>query len=449
MKFNLFKKKQPEKKSISNNYGFVPLQGGSLVEFALGYAGGVYNSLTDTQAMNFYRQSSAVATSVEKIACEVEQIKPVLRLQNGKFESSHEVLDRINNPNDFETGVEFIGALSRHYLITSNALTYAGGTIARPPVELYAVKPQNTSIVEGNDGYPHAFIVSQGKGVGNYAIEFKKKLGARYYQGNMKELYQTTGFSSTTKNIQGDSPLLAICMEITQQIQGKYHNISLLKNGARLTLFIQFKDSPDDDEMKSRRQFINEQLGGVGNAGKIGMVAASDADFKEFGTTNRDMDFNILDEAARNATYLKYKIPLPLVSQDASTFNNMAASIPLLYDWAVIPNYNTIFRGLSKMLLPRYGLDPAKVQITYNPEDIPALMKRRMEELKLRADLNIETGNELREGLKNREPLDGLDVVYQAANLVPAGMDVFTEKSITADKTEKTKDKIEVINILG
>jgi hypothetical protein len=83
--------------------------------------------------------------------------------------------------------------------------------------------------------------------------------------------------------------------------------------------------------------------------------------------------------------------------------------------------------GISRMMFPRYNIDPATSQLTYNPESIPALQERRLDELKKRRDVNIETVNELRQLLPNREPLEGGDVFYQNATLVPAGSDLFTD----------------------
>ena len=46
-------------------------------------------------------------------------------------------------------------------------------------------------------------------------------------------------------------------------------------------------------------------------------------------------------------------------------------------------------------------------------------------ELKLRKELNIESDNELR-AMIGREPYENGDIIYKPANLVPAGLDLFT-----------------------
>ena len=51
----------------------------------------------------------------------------------------------------------------------------------------------------------------------------------------------------------------------------------------------------------------------------------------------------LIQKLVNEAPVLKYKIPLPLVSTDASTYNNMEIAIGNLYDWSVIPTFEKIY----------------------------------------------------------------------------------------------------------
>lgn len=412
----------------------VTLQSGSLYSLAIGLGRGHYGRLSDYEAMSLYRQSSAVATAVDMIAQEIEHVKPVIRMKDGTLTDKHPVLDRLNDPNDHnESYQDFIGQHARNWLLTHNAYTFGVGTVSRPPLEIYAIKPQNVTIYENeNDNYVTAFNVYRGPAAGNYKRERVPKRGMRYYDGGLKELWQTIGYSSRYENTEGDSPLLAICLEIYQQIRGRIHNVQLLENGARPSMIVTFKDDfVSQDEFDARSQAIREQISGADNAGKIITAGADNMSVAEFGMNNRDMDFANLDVSARLTIFNRYNIPLPLVSNDASTFSNMESSVEHLYDFAVLPNLNKIFSSLSMWLLPRYGVSPSDMQITYNPESILPLQKRRINELKARKDLGVETLNEIREGLPGREPIDGGDTLYQSATLTPIGVDVFTDDNYT------------------
>ena len=415
----LSKKKEvaAEVKSATTPVQIFDLQQGSLLEGA--FSG---RRVSASAAFGFYRSNSALATAVDLIADSFEQIAPVLKI-DGEFVSDHEVIKLLMQPNGFESWPQFAGEIARHYLLTHNEYIFGAGNVNRPPLQLFAVYPPNISTMEAIDKRPSSYLVSDGEGRGNYQRNEKGTQIVRYYDGNLKELFHTMGFSSRNSKLSADSPIEAILLDVKQQIAGRSHNLKLIQNGARLSLLVSFKDVIDADEHEERKQKIQEALGGAENAGKIAVTAGEDMTVKEFGQTNKDMDYAELESVASTSVYLRYRIPLPLVTVSASTLNNYEASIPVLYDQAVLPLAATIFSGLSKFLLPRYGLDPTTAQITHDPDSITALMSRRLDELKKRKDIAIETPNELRSLLPDRDDVENGDILYQPANLVPVGED--------------------------
>lgn len=415
---------KPEIKS-GGRVSEIPIQRGSLLHMIFGDG-----RMTPQQAMHFYRTSSSVAIAVDMIADEVEHLMPVIQMEDGKYIQDHDLLRKLKTPNGFDNWAGFIGAAARHYLLTRECFFYAGGGVTRPPIEMFAVKPQTISTVENAvDRYPQSFLITEGRANGNY-LRMEKGLKVNYYDGGLREVYRIHGFSSRTDETRSDSPLEAVALEARQQIQGRVHNLSLLENGGRLSLIVQFKDSIGEDELLARRDVLNRVLGGASNAGRIATVSSSDMEIHEAGTTNKDMDYAELDAVAREALFLRYKIPLPLVSNDASTDNNMQHAVFHLYDRAVLPLADVLLDGLGRMLLPRYGIDPQRACLTYNPESIDALVARRVDMLLARQKLGVETINELRAQLPNREPLEGGDTLYQASTLVPVGTDLFTDDNV-------------------
>lgn len=405
-------------KSLNKSYSVQEIKSGSFLDSVFFNA-----SITSYGAAEFYRESSAVAIAVDTIATAIEGIDPVVELNDGSLDDKNEILDLINNPNEFEDYREFIGQLSRNYLLNSDAFIYAEGGINRPPINLFVVKNQNISLTTNSiDGYPQVFHITNGFGNGVYNRE-KRNGEIKFYDGALKELYQIHGYSSRSDNGFADSPLEAIATETRQQIKGRGHNLKIIENGGRLSMSIIAKSDPpmsrdDFDEFKTN---IQRQFAGSNNAGKIAVFHASDMDIVEHGKTPKDMDFKEIDNIANNAIYMRYGIPLPLVASDRQTFNNFETAIEDFYDRCVLPHANILFSGLTKLLKRRYG-DSFK-RITYNEDDITALKTRMLKELKLRREIGIETINELREGLPNREDIDGGDILYQPANLVPAGFD--------------------------
>lgn len=419
MKFLNFLKKD---KKVHNGLQTKSFQGsyhGGLHDFLMGSA---FGGVTPTIAMDFYRSSASLAHAVDLIAKEIEKIKPVLELPDGTLDPNADILKLLKNPNGYEGSDEFIGQVSRHFLLTHDSVVYAEGAISRPPIDIWSVKPQTVTVQPNNDdGYPQEFLVNSGHGRGNFSrMTDNRKAGWRFLSGNLRQVYNIAGFSSRSTNVRADSPLEAICTEINQQISGRTYNLALINNGGRMSLVAVFNEQLSDDQLAARSQALNESLAGPRKAGTIGVITSEDVKFQEMSINNKDMDYLNLDDVARKAIYNRYEIPLPLVDTAASTLNNLEQSVFHFFDMAVLPNFQRIYSGLGKMLLPRYDLDSATHRITYNTNDIESLRTRKIEELgKLMKDRVITT-NQYRESL-GKEPEQGGDVIYQNATLVPMG----------------------------
>jgi HK97 family phage portal protein len=440
MKWFSWGKKQIEKKS---NTTTIPIAPGSFVHYLL--AGG--GPVTAHQAMVFYRENAAIATAVDLIADSFNQIQPVLETTDSKglisFDNGHEVIQKLKHPNEFQNWKEYAGDVSRHYLLTHNSLISMLGSFRREPTLIYSIKPQNVSVIENFlDGFPDRYIISKGAGHGSYTRNITKGV-VNFFDGSVKEIYHIMGFSSRTNNIWADSPLEAAALDAKQQIEGRVHNLQLIKQGGRLSLIVNFKDNEpmDDDEHQARKKRINEDLAGSSNAGKIAVISGTEVGIDEVGTTNKDMDYATLDQTAAFTIYNRYRIPLPLITTTAAKFNNMQMAVEQLYDFAVLPLADVIFAGLTRSLFDRFNLDINSQRLTYNPESITALKKRRLDELEQRRKMNLETTDELRADMA-REPLkEGGDVLYQPTNLVPVGTDMFTEDNEPEEEARKLLER--------
>lgn len=380
---------------------------------------------TPSSALNLYNKSTAVSIPINMIAEAFASIEPIVKKDDIVL-TDHPVLDLLRKPSPFFTQDLFLETIGKHYLITANAYIVALGNINRPPLELQPISPGNVSAVEGNQGLVGNFIISGTTLAGQYAVD-KTKRNVRYFKGSLSELKQIRGFSVRNNSLlKGDSLLVAASAEVRQHILGNTHNLSMLERGGRVSLVFHFEEdmSPDDfDQTKAR---VKSQYGGASKAGEIGVTAGGKLDIKELGVNNKDMDFAKLQSMSKEAVALQYKVPLPLISASAATFNNLRIARLALYDEAVLPLADRIFDGLTQLLMPRFKEDPGKIRITYDLDSITALAVRRNEELKLRRDLNLESLNEFR-AMIGREPVPGGDDILAPATMVPIGTDIFTD----------------------
>lgn len=413
------------------------MDGASFLGFSL--KGGSMNA---TQAFRFYRDCAAVATAVDMIADEVEQIEPIIKGPDGQLISRHAILDLLRKPNPAQGYRSFMGDLIRSWLLTHDVFVAAEGNVDRLPINLWAVKPVNVSVNESaTDRFALSIIVPNGPAANEYE-RVEKNRQWRFIANRFAEIHRTMGFSSRSGAAFPDSPLAAAATDIHQQVTGKQHNLKLMENGGRLSLVAVFKDTMSPEQHVERRERLTADIGGSDNAGKMAVISSEDLELKEFGSSNKDMDYENLDKISSTAIFMRYKIPLPLISTDASTYNNMEQSKYDLYDRCVLPAFAVIAEGLSNFLLPKGGLDPAKFQISFDPEQINALRTRMLDELKKRKDLNLETINELRSMLPNREPLtEGADKLYQPGTLLPIGDDIYTADNLN-DLTERARARV-------
>lgn len=411
-----FSKQEPEQKSMALG---TSQSLGSFLMFGNGSAA------TPAGALSLYDKSTAVSIPVNMVADAFASISPIIKFKDAIIDD-HEVLSLLNNPSPFYSQTLFFEMLAKDYLVTGESEIVALGGINRPPIELQPISPRNISVNEMQNGINGMFIVSGNTLSGQYTLKHVRNR-IRYLDGNLREIKQIRNYSTRNNSmLRGQSLLVSASKETLQHIKGGDHNISLLDNGGHVSLVFHFDADLNPDEFDATRTRVREQYAGTHNAGLIGVTSGGKLDIKEMGTNNKDMDFANLQQMAQRAVALQYKVPLPLLTTDASTFNNYKEARAALYLDAVLPLADRIFGGLTDLLMPRYGLDPNDYRITYDKTKIEALTAIALEELKLRKDINIESDNELRATI-GRKPYKGGDAILKPANLIPAGTDIFAE----------------------
>lgn len=379
---------------------------------------------TASSALALYDDSSAVSIPVNMVADAFTIMEPVL-LVDRKIVRSSPVLDLLNNPSPYYTRELFQEFLGKEYLITGECSFIGLGGTKRPPLELQPISVKNLQVVEGVGGVPHNIHVSGNTLAGVYRPEIKN--GHLRYIDTLRELTQIRNYNTRSNSLlRGQSVLLAASRDVRQHVLGGTHNISILEKGGRMSVIFHFEDDMDDEDFEAAKQRVREQYGGSSNAGEIGVTAGSQLKINNLGSSSKDMDFAILQRMAIKATTLVLRVPLPLVTDERQTLNNYRQGILALYDDAVIPLSKKIYGGIGDAIFPRFGMDPRTTRITFDPDQISALVERRIEEIKKRASIGVESDNEIR-SLLGIGPYEGGDVILKQSSLIPAGIDVDLE----------------------
>ncbi len=383
---------------------------------------------TPNAALELYEQSTAVSIPIDWVADPMADIDPVLE-KDGDFDTVHPVLELLRAPSPDYTGRLFRDAIAHDYLITGECFIAAIGSPEGPPLEIQPLSPTAMApYTEGGTGLVSQWEVTGETLKGKYRRIIQPKKRARYINKERfpgVEVRQIRRYSTTNHSlVRAQSPLMSASREARQHLLGLMHNSSLLSSGGRGSLLFKYRQHFSDEDWNELMRRLRSNYGGAANAGKIMVETADELEVSELGQKNKDMDFANLQDQAKRSVALRYKVPLPLVTTDASTFSNFEASILALYDYAVLPTYRRVFDGISDFLLPRYGIDPSQYRISYDPNQITALMSRRLDEIVKKAGLHVLTGNEIRGDL-GRDPEVGFDEILIPANLMPLGSELF------------------------
>ena len=344
-----------------------------------------------------------------------------------EFITDHQVLKLLRKPNDAQSGAEFGYDISSLFDIHGNAFVIATGQVDKPPLELipvpaFRVTMLSTSPELGWLNVPSQIRVNSDRFSSLLFFAESTQSGVRYYtKSRDKELLHIKGFNPwmNSNNFWGMSRANPLLKELEQYQEGNVNNLSLLLRGARPSMV--WQNARDTALTSEQREFLEEaakKYSGSKNAGGVPILDGIEA--KGVATNNREMEFKELQRDMYNRIAVAYDIPLPLLSNDAASYNNYRTAQVALWDNAVIPQIQRIYGSLTDFLMPRYGDDPTEVQLTYNVASIEPLKQRQVEIIREQNEINVNTVNEIRHLLGNDPVAEG-NVIYAPMTMSPLG----------------------------
>ena len=408
---------------------------------------GTENASTPANAINLYEQSSAVSNPVHMIADQFQLFEPVLQ-ESGSNDiiEEHPLLDLLRKPSPDFTQELFLHKLAVDYLVTGEATIVASGNLRAEPVEIQPLSPQDITAVEGNGGYVATWDVTGSCMTGSYKADIVDRT-RRFYRDSMSELRVIKRVSTKDGSlIRGMSPLVNAAQDARQNIAGGKYNLSLLNDGGRVSMVFHFEEDMDEDTWEETKAQVRGTYGGP-DGEKIGVTQGGKMSIQQMGHSARDMDFEKLQQMTKFSIALAYHIPLPLLSTDAMTFNNMGEAKLMLFDDAVIPLSRKILGDLGYWLLPRFGEDPRRLRLTFDQESVQPLIDRRNDRIKARREIGVESTNELRREIPNRPDIEGGDHVLVPGTMIP--LQTLDLEAEPFDPNEPAGPRIEEVDVDG
>lgn len=304
-----------------------------------------------------YQQNVVVYRAIREVVEAAKSIKVEL-YQGDSLVTDHPALDLLNQPNPWQAYEAWLSEMMVNRMLFGE--TFCVGTPDGQFAEMWALNPMDMVVKPGSHGLPLAYCHKRGKSETYFKVD--------QVTGESDVFYLKT--YNPSDYWRGQSPLMAASLAADTHNAGSVWNYSLLKNGARPSGLVRFKGGYPSGEMVQRmREYFKTAMTGAGNSGEIPMLS-DDADYVEMSKTPMDMDFlNTMKETAKYVSSA-FGVPLPLIDNDASTFNNLEQAKERLYTDTVIPLLDEFFGEMTSWMLPRFG-DGLKFKLDL--DSIPAL----------------------------------------------------------------------------
>jgi HK97 family phage portal protein len=359
-----------------------------------------------------YKYNVVVYRCVQSIIKAIQPIKVRIKdgdnyLDSGKTYDLIAELLKKPNPSQYMSSFLEEGFINR--LILGETFHVLSDDSQKIPTEIWNLNPLEIEIIQG------------------------KRMPSAYRQtlnGSSKQwdVDQITGDSQVfywkgtnpTDFYRGMSPLHAACLSADTNNAGLKWNFSLLKKGGRLTGLIKYKgQGPDEQGMSRLKKWFKATLQGEYNAGEVGILTG-DAEFQEMGTNPKDMDYIKTIDKTTSFIAMAYGVPLPLVLNDAATFNNYREAKESFYTETVIPLYKDYLQCLGGWLLPRFGLKGAILEIDEDSiQAVEPIRERRNERLTKLVSSGIISPDEAREELGYEVRGGMADDLYMSSSMIP------------------------------
>jgi len=355
-----------------------------------------------------YKKNVIINKCVNTIARSLATVE--IEIHDGdKVLETHPIYDLLKKPNPTQAGTTFLKAAFIDYLISGNLfITHFPDT--GKPKELWTARPRFMQVHPGQFGVPLKYVYNAGTGAERtFIVDQVSGRSQVFHYKNYDPEDQWLGLS----------PMEAAALAGDVHNEGLKWNRSLLKNGARPSGLIRFLGSPAPEVIARLTEYFKNRFQGAANAGGIPMLT-NGAEWQATDTSPKDMDFNVTMKEMTKYIASVYGVPLPLVDNDSSTFNNMEQAKELLWTDTIIPLMEEFLEAFGNWIFPMYGNENLTFKINKDAIDaLEAMRSKKYTRTREAVGSGILTIDEGREAL-DYSPKGGLaDSLFIPANMIP------------------------------
>lgn len=368
------------------------------------FGDGVIYSLkmaNNNNATRFFESVAPVNGAVRRLAEAVSGLPIMLvnKTDNTRIEK-HPFFDLLAQPNNHfqKTKRDFFRDLVIWKVLEGDAFTVLTGNVNRPPLEMYILDANSTTLSTDGRGYINR-VSYHPNSLGSTEYIFDEAKGKFYNQQRTQELLHIANFTTRPENATegGLSELSPLYYEIQQYVLASIFNASMLKNGGRPSGFLIWdgETSPSEDALMRLREDIRTTYTGAANAGRIPLL--SGVKWQEASINPKDGDFRSVKTDAEQQIYKVLGVPMDLSGGGASSVsaNNMVNIRREFYQSRVVPMMEDFLEFFNARLLSRYG--DANIELRVDRENIDVFTEERAARREIIENSTTMTINEKRQ----------------------------------------------------
>ena len=334
-----------------------------------------------------YQLNVIVYRAVGEITRAMSDLELEVANPAGDIIENHPALQLLARPNPTQGFDGFIKEAFINYLLTGEMAIMRYPEASRP-VELWNASPVWIKVEPGRGGMPKEYVYEQNGTKRAFPVEYPSGKSQMFFH----KMHNPTDYW------RGQSPLVAAGLAADTHNAGMRWNYSLLRNSARPSGLITLTTEAGGEVVSRIKEWFKTAFQGERSAGEV-PVLPSGANWVSMDNSPRDMDFMNTQKEAAKLIASAYGVPLPLIDNDASTFNNLEQAKERFYTDTVLPLFNEFLSQFGAWLLPFYG-EGLKFQV--NEDKIGALegVRTRLFDRMLKAvQSGVLTTDEAREAM--------------------------------------------------
>ena len=307
-----------------------------------------------------YQMNVVVYRAVREITGALSDL--VLEVKSGEdVMADHPALDLLKRPNPVQGWDTFIKEAFTNYLLLGEMAIVSAND--GQPSELWNVNPLYVKVVPGRGGIPSRYVHELNSVTTVFEVDRMTGMSNMFFA----KMYNPMDYW------RGQAPLVAAGLAADTHNAGMKWNYSLLKNSARPSGLIKLGEGAGGEVVGKIKEWFKTAMQGERNAGEIPVLPGG-ADWVPMDNSPRDMDFTTTQKEAAKLIASAFGVPLPLIDNDASTFNNLEQAKERFYTDTILPMFNEFLSQFGNWLLSRYG---EGLEFCVNMDEIAALEAAR------------------------------------------------------------------------